>query len=195
MPLMNQAIDVRVQTNLDGSRTEYEYFDTSEHTLVPLFRDLFENHFSEFRFGPHVQGSVFEIELSRKPEKISMLDGYLTVDTGAWHFHICIGEHKGTKKNPCPPELSAIRRCAKAALFRILDPEGRPRSWGLDFTNGAGEEMLTIWLPNPWIAPGGGFDLAHPDWSRLALYSELRERLIGERGPESHDATPPNFQH
>ena len=24
-----------------------------------------------------------------------MLDGYLTVDTGAWHFHLCVNDHRG----------------------------------------------------------------------------------------------------
>ena len=34
-----------------------------------------------------------------------MLDGYLTVDLGTWHFHLCIGEHRATTAAPLPDGL------------------------------------------------------------------------------------------
>jgi len=69
--------------------------EPSEETLLTLFKDLFENHWEHIYFGSLIQGAVFEIKATAPPQKIGLLDGYLTVDFGAWHFHICIGEHKG----------------------------------------------------------------------------------------------------
>ena len=40
-------------------------------------------------------------------------DGYLTIDLGAWHFHLCVGPHSGSPS----PELREKRPVAKAAFF------------------------------------------------------------------------------
>jgi len=38
--------------NLDGSKLEYEYMDSSAEKMEKLFRDLYENYWNKLRFGP-----------------------------------------------------------------------------------------------------------------------------------------------
>jgi hypothetical protein len=58
--------------------------------------------------------------------------------------------------------------------------------------NGRGEQMLTVFFPNPWIDPARQRYVAEPDWSRLELWMRLRERFAGIPGepPPAH-AEPP----
>src|SRR6185369_656729 len=72
--------------NLDGSTTEYTDITLLPGRLERLLRELFERHWREIVFGPCIQGAVFEIQLTEPPKKLAMLDGYLTVDVGPWHF-------------------------------------------------------------------------------------------------------------
>ena len=108
-----------------------------------------------------------------------MSDGYLTVDLGAWHFHLCVGPHKGSSAE----ELRRMRPVAKAAFFERRGKGcGGGRSWGIRLWNGYGEQMTTVFLPNPSV----GDDLQMlktPDWSRLTLHDQLRERFLGEPAP------------
>lgn len=163
-----------IEKNIDGSSTEYDFVAPSQDILEKLFRELFERHWKEITFGSCVQGAVFEIKLSEPAKKISSRDGYLTVDTGPWHFHLCIGEHKGTQARPTPPELAKHRRATKAAFFRDVDLAcGLPRSWGFRLWNGKGEQMITIFFPNPYYNEKS--ERQEPDWSKLALWERLRK--------------------
>ena len=102
---MTQA---QVVHNLDGSTTEYTDIPLTPGRLERLLRELFVEHWQEIVFGLCIQGAVFEIRLTESPRKISMFDGYLTVDTGAWHMHLCIdgirgaitGDHSSTPNFP-----------------------------------------------------------------------------------------------
>ena len=93
-----------------------------EETLLALCRDLFENHWRDIVFGTLIQGAVFECKATAAPTKISLYDGYLTVDFGAWHFHVCIGAHKGSANDPVDPELARIRRTGRAELDEHAAP-------------------------------------------------------------------------
>ena len=88
-------------TEPDGRVTELFDLPPDEATLLRLFKLLFEEHASEIIFGPCIQGAVFEIHVDQ-PAELTMLDGYLTVDLGTWHFHLCIGEHRATTGSPLP---------------------------------------------------------------------------------------------
>jgi hypothetical protein len=88
-------------------------------------------------------------------------------DFGAWHFHICIGEHKGSKNKPVDPELARHRRTARAEFYRRLNPDGTVGSWGFRLFNGKDENQIYIFLPNPFLSDDMRF-LKQPDWSRLA---------------------------
>jgi hypothetical protein len=51
-------------------------------------------------------------------------------------------------------------------------------SWSLQLYNGAGEQQLCVLLPNPFLHPETE-KVTEPDWSRLALWNELRSRWLG----------------
>lgn len=146
-------------------------------TLRGLLTEVFAEHWQAVRFGILIQGAVFEIAAPNAPHKVSMLDGYLTVDFGAWHFHLCIGEHRGTAENPVSSGLAIHRRTARAELYRMVSGDA-PTSWGLRLYNGAGEQQLTVMLPNPFLSHDMGL-LAEPQWEQLALWDRLRHRYLG----------------
>jgi hypothetical protein len=167
-----------VDQHLDGTSTEYFEVEASEATLQAVLRELFETHWAEVIFGPCIQGAVFEGRFTQAP-RLSLLDGYLTVQvegSEAWHFHLCIGSHRGTESLPTPPEMAAWRRCGRAAFFRGLDRDGRAGSWGFRMWNGRHEQMITIFFPNPWLDPARSRYVATPDWRRLDLWMAMRER-------------------
>lgn len=182
------------QANLDGTRTEYFDVECSEQALAALLREMFETHWRDVIFGPCIEGAVFEGRFAEKPT-ISLLDGYATVQVGgseSWHFHLCIGPHRGSSSMPTPPELAEWRRCARAAFFRNLDRAGRASSWGVRLWNGRDEQMLTVFFPNPWIDPARQRYVVEPAWSRLELWMTLRARFTGIPGePPPADAKPP----
>ena len=148
--------------------------EPSAALLERLLRDLFENHWRTITFGPLIQGSAWEIQAEAPPRRIGMLDGYLTVDLGQWHFHLCIGEHRGgafeshAARARAPPPHQA-----RGALPPRQCRRGAPDSWGLRLLNGHDEQQLTVLLPNPFLGDHHEY-LSAPDWSRL--------RRAGRRG-------------
>lgn len=162
-----------------------------EPTLLAVLRDVFGNHWAAIRFGILIQGAVLEIRASGPPH-IGMMDGYVTVDLGASHFHVCIGEHHGDPAQPVAPELARHRRCHRAELYRVLY-EGAPVAWGLRMFNGADEQQLTVMLPNPFLDDDQQ-PLRIPDWDRLACWDELRATYLA-LGPDPLDRTAPRFHH
>ena len=112
---------------------------TDEATLLRLLEEVFA-HWETVQFGPIVQGAAYEIRAPRAP-RITMLDGYATLDFRDWHMHLCIGEHRGRRANPTDAGLARHRRTARAEFFRTLSPEdGAPTSWGFRMFNGACEQ-------------------------------------------------------
>ena len=158
--------------NLDGSTTEYSDIPLTPGRLEQLLRELFVEHWREIVFGPCIQGAVFEIRLTEPPRKIAMFDGYLTVDTGAWHLHLCIDEHKDAPS----PEIIRQRQTSRAAFFQESRADSCVRgTWGLRLWNGLGEQMLTVFFPNPYLTDDQRFQ-KEPDWNRLALWKQLRQK-------------------
>jgi hypothetical protein len=160
-----------VEPNPDGHSIEYTYLSTEPDLLIRLLTDLFENHWSEIFFGPCIQGAVFEYRAQARP-RISLLDGYMTIDFGDWHCHLCIGPHEGSPRNPTPPEIAAWRRASKAGFFRHLNQENAPTSWGIRLWNGRDEQMITFFLPNPYYDEQ--MHRQKPDWGKLELWNRLR---------------------
>ena len=97
----------------DGSTTEYFDAPVAGDHVERLMREVFTDHWAHVTVGPIIEGSAWEIQFSAQP-KVTMLDGYLTVDPGSWHFHLCVNDHRGAPT----PELARIRRVARAAFFR-----------------------------------------------------------------------------
>ncbi len=175
---MTTAARGRIVEDPGAGRLELFALDTSEASLLALLRDLFETNWAQIQFGTLIQGAVFEIQAEGPPKRLSMLDGYVTIDFGTWHFHVCIGEHKGTKRKPVSAELARHRRTGRAELYRRLDDDDHPVGWGLQLLNGEEEQQLTVFLPNPFLGDDGKI-VREADWSRLALWDDLRKRHLG----------------
>jgi len=164
----------------DESLTAYSYFTPSEPVMRELVEELFVKHWKHIVVGPCVDGAVFEIQFVQQPE-IRISDGYLTVDLGSWHFRLCIGAHKGTSSE----QLCRMRPVNRIALFERRGKGcGGGRSWGLRLWNGYGEQMTTVFLPNPRLTDDMQW-LKTPDWSRLELYYNLRQKFLGDPMPEN----------
>lgn len=159
-----------------------ETFDlpTDPDVLFGLLEDIFTNHWSRIVFGSLIQGAVFEIRVTEAPKRISLFDGYLTVDFGHWHFHVCIGPHRGHPSQPVAADLAAYRRTKRAEFYRILNSDRQSaRSWGLRLFNGNDEQQITIFFPNPFLSEDGNTVMKSPDWSRLSMWDGFRQRYLG----------------
>ncbi|PYM20556.1 MAG: hypothetical protein DMD78_21240 [Candidatus Rokuibacteriota bacterium] len=157
----------------DGSLTEYSDVSVAGDTVERLLIEVFGEHWAAISAGPIIDGAAYEIRFTAPP-KLSMLDGYLTVDPGPWHFHLCVNDHRGA----ATPELARVRRVARAAFFRTDGGSCVPGAWGLRLWNGRGEQMITVYFPNPWLDD----DLERvrePRWERTALWEDLRARYAG----------------
>jgi hypothetical protein len=177
----------------DGATVDIFSLPTDEANLEQLLRDLFEKHWQAITVGPLIQGAAWEMRAPYAPTYVGMLDGYLTVAFGASHLHLCIEPTRGPRHDPTPPALARQRQTARAELYRRLDRSGAPASWGLRLFNGAGEQQLTILLPNPFLTAEGDKLAPAPDWSRLALWDQLRARWTGSPGPDPVDRSGVRF--
>jgi hypothetical protein len=107
---------------------------------------------------------------------VTLSAGYLTVDTGEYHFHLHIGVPEGAWINQrfgagATAERSP-ERCSSAKHAR-----GKgclPGSWGFRMWNGIGEQMITIYFPNPYYDKQGM--LKEPQLDRLRLWEGLRDQ-------------------
>jgi hypothetical protein len=148
---------------------------------------VFTDHWEHIFFGVLVQGAAWEVAAPNAPKKISMYDGYVTVNFGRWHFHLCIGDHTASG-----PELGALRRCARARFYRNVS-SGTPTSRGIRMFNGGGEQLMTVMLPNPFLDDLQNI-LPAPDFDRLAAWDALRQKYLGIN-PDPLDRTGKGFAH
>ena len=166
-----------------GQSIEYEDFPCSIDVTGPLLHTLFQEHWREVEIGHVVEGSVLELEFKQPPKIFVVYDGYLTVVTEGWHLHLCVEEHQGGPLCKTPSALRRQRLIQRAALYRQRNERGQPCSWGIQFWNGAGEKMMTLFLPNPFLGEGDDFlPQGRPLQDKLKLYDELRSiYVLGER--------------
>lgn len=164
-----------------------------EEFLEAFLRDLFEHHWQGIRFGPMIQGAAYEWKCPGPPRRISLYDGYLTVMFGnGGHFHLCIGENRGSESNPTPPELRAHRRPSRAQIFRSYDSDAKPLMWGFEMWNGKGENGLSVFFPSPFLEDDDSLPDT-PDFSRLAAWRSIARRWLG-REPETIDEQGTGFR-
>ncbi|MBN3961957.1 (2Fe-2S) ferredoxin domain-containing protein [Nostoc sp. NMS8] len=157
---------------------EYEYFDSSTDVLSSLLYTLFQQNWQQVGVGHIVQGGVLELEFNAPPKICILYDGYLTVVTEGWHLHLCIEANLGGPHCKTPLELRQQRQVNRAAFYRRFNAEGIPRSWGIDFWNGADENLMTIFLPNPYVEGENLLPEGKPNLSKLAFYEELRDIYV-----------------
>src|SRR5436190_1586157 len=142
---MQQADDGALVHEADGSVTRYHDVPVAGDTVARLLTALFSKHWGDITFGPIIEGSAWEIRLRDAPT-LTVRDGYLTVDTGAWHFHLCVDDHRAHGN----ADLARVRRVARAAFFRTDGGTCVPTSWGLRLWNGRSEQMITVFFPSPF---------------------------------------------
>jgi hypothetical protein len=186
-------MEPEIDVSPTGGRTEVWQLPTDEGYLYRLLEDVFRTHWRSIVFGPLIQGAAYEFRCPCAPKSIELVDGYLTVHFGGTHFHLCIGENKGSAANPTPPDLRAHRRPSRAEFFRGLDRAAAPVTWGFRMTNGKGEQQITIFFPNPFLTDDDGIAEA-PDWSRLAVWDDMARRYL-ERQPDPRDRSGAGFRH
>lgn len=173
-------------TTESGGREQRWPVPADEGSLLRLIELVFEEYWNDVWFGIIVEGAAWEVAAPNAPKRISMYDGYVTVDFGRWHFHLCIGEHTASG-----PELGRIRRCSRAELYRSLGADGAPRSWGVRVFNGRDEQMMTVLLPNPFLTRTQQIR-EEPDFSQLELWDRLR-KLYLNAGPDETDRRGDGF--
>jgi len=162
-----------IERDLGGTTTEYYEVDVRGDRVERLLTELFTEHWARLTVGPLIEGAAYEIQFGSAP-KVTMLDGYLTIDTGAWHFHLCVNDHRGTPS----VELARIRRVARAAFFRTEGGSCAPTVWGLRLWNGRAEQMITVLFPSPHFDESWQ-RLPEPRWEKTELWQELRRRYTG----------------
>lgn len=178
----------RVEEQRGGGVRHVWDLPTDEATLLALVTDIFEKYWENIHFGVLVEGGAWEVAAPNAPERISMYDGYVTVDFGRWHFHLCIGEHTASG-----PELGRIRRAAEATMYRRVGKDGAPTSWAVELRNGEGTQIMTVMLPNPSLSDTQQI-LDEPDFDRLAAWDQLRATYLGLE-PDPLDRSGRGFRH
>jgi hypothetical protein len=159
-----------VERDADGAVTEYDDVAVDGDHVQRLLTEIFTEHWRHVFAGTVIEGAAYEIRFTAPPA-VSMLDGYLTVDLGPWHFHLCVNDHQGAPT----PERARRRRVARAAFFRTDGGSCVPGSWGLRLWNGHGEQMITVFFPNPWLDDTDE-RVREPRWEKTALWEDLRAR-------------------
>ena len=171
-------VTTSVTREADGSVTRYDEVAVADDTVARLLTEIFSQHWADITFGPIIEGSAWEVRLTTAPT-LTMRDGYLTVDTGAWHFHLCVDDHRAGGD----AELARTRRVARAAFFRTDGGSCVPTSWGLRLWNGRGEQMITVFFPSPFYDHATDARRREPDWSQTALWDALRARWTASPAP------------
>jgi hypothetical protein len=183
----------QIQTLEGGQRALQTWALPIEEAFLEEFLTyIFENYWDQIVFGPLIQGAAYEFTCPCKPERIRLFDGYLTVTFGGPHFHLCIGENRGSPRNPTPEDLKRRRRPSKASIFRRLDEAGAPISWGFEMENGAGEPMISIFFASPFLSAGDRVT-REPLWERLAMWRDIAKRYLG-REPEAFDESGKGYR-
>lgn len=167
---MSETAPTAIEHEADGTSTEYYDIPVRGDHVERLLTEIFTQHWTRVTVGPIVAGAAWEIRFASKPE-LSVMDGYLTVDTGLWHFHLCVNDTRGGGR----PEVARARRVARTAFFRSIGGTCVAESYGLRLWNGRDEQMVTVFFPNPYY-DDESHPLRQPDWTRTALWEDLRAR-------------------
>jgi hypothetical protein len=133
-----------------------------------ILAELFGLHWHAIRFGILGGGVEWEIRAAQPARLIPLNDGTVTLHFGGWHMHLRVADRPGLDRTD-PERVHAV------VFFRLLDEERSPTEWGLAFVNGRGEQQISVFLPNP-LRGEDDRPLPRPDWTRLALWNQLRRR-------------------
>ncbi|MCJ2543031.1 (2Fe-2S) ferredoxin domain-containing protein [Thermostichus vulcanus] len=179
------------EASANGWTLAYEGIPTHIDSLGPLLYNLVQEHWADVQLGHVVEGGVLELSFKAPPALCVLYDGYLTVATETWHLHLCLEEHQGGPHNKTPPELRKKRLVSRAALYQRLNPDGKPRMWGIQFWNGAGESLMQIFLPSPFLGSDEDYlPEGKADYQKLSLYEEIRQIYVEGKKRIPYDDNP-----
>lgn len=168
-----------VVENVDGTKSEYTYFDAKDVDVEAMLTEIYEKYWEQVTTTYVIQGAVFEL-FAKKPKKVGVLDGYLTVDTGDWHLHLCVGHNRANRASKeHKAKLQEIRQVKKGAFIHQTNGTCTPESWSLRLWNGNDEQMINIIFPNPYLTEDLKPQRKNPDWSKLDMWKELRKKYLG----------------
>ena len=189
---MNGAIPKQTNRGPDGKAEDIWALPNDEEFLCRLFTDLFGNYYDKLCWGPLLTGAAYELKAPGKPKKIESSDGFLTVHWGdKGHFHLCIGVIRIPPDRANAAEMIAHRRPGRVELFRGLDRDDLPNTWGLRMFNGKDEPQITVFFPNPYVTKDDEVTNA-ADWSRIEVWEELLPRYTGN-APDGLDRQSQGF--
>ncbi|WFR74150.1 hypothetical protein P9209_12670 [Prescottella defluvii] len=104
-----------------GGREQRWPIPVDEDSLLKLIHILFVEHWDDIWFGIIMEGAAWEVAAPNAPTRISMFDGYATIDFGRWHFHLCIGEH-----NDSGPSSEGFGGAPAPSCIAASVPTARP---------------------------------------------------------------------
>jgi hypothetical protein len=160
--------------------------------LERFLTDVFGTYWDRIVFGPLVEGASYEMQCPCAPTRTDLSNGYLTIWFGGTHFHLCIGDvHSADPARPTTEEWRRERKPAVARLFRMIDSDGAPSSWGFEMRNGRDDSQLAIFFENPFLSRDDGIE-DEPHWERLAMWRDISARYLG-RPPEAYDESGKGF--
>ena len=165
---------------------------TEESFLEEFLTYVFTNYWDSVVFGPIIEGAAYELTCPSPPTTCRLIDGYLTISFGGPHFHLCIGENNGPPRDPTPEDLKQHRKPSTARIFRRLDKEGAPISWGFEMWNGHQEPMISIFFASPFLEAGDRLN-KEPKWQNLAMWRDIAARYLG-RSPEAFDESGKGYR-
>lgn len=187
------ASEPKTTTLGDGARA-LQTWDTpvDEAFLEEFLTYIFTRYWDKIVFGPMIEGAAYELTCPRAPTTCRVFDGYLTIAFDGPHFHLCIGENNGPANNPTPDDLKRRRKPSKARIFRRLDNDGAPISWGFEMWNGANEPMISIFFASPFLEAGDKV-IKEPKWENLAMWRDISKRYLG-RSAEAFDESGKGYR-
>lgn len=148
---------------------------------------IFTNYWEQVIFGPDIPGAGYEMTCPQAPTFIDYSNGYLTMNFGEQHFHICLGTgghpYEGEKRNRLP---------GRAVIFRRLDAVGAPISWGFEMWNQASHSMITVYFANPYADRGDKL-IIPAQYERLEMWKDISQRYLG-RENDPFDASGKGYQ-
>jgi hypothetical protein len=166
---------------------------TDQAFLTDFLIHVFKTYWADITWGPLIDGASFELLCPCAPTETSFSNGYLTIGFDGSHFHMCLGPGATPPATDEARAGLARRMPSQARIFRQLDREGAPVSWGFEMKNGAAEPMLTIFFASPFVTRATILE-KHPKWERLAMWRDISQRYL-RRSPEAFDESGAGYTH
>ena len=125
--------------------------------LEKLIRDLVSAEGMLWVIG----GEVVSENLNTGMKEPEFNNGYATVESESWHFHLKMDSVEGIQ-------------------FVEAEDHGIPYLYYVRFSNAAGDTLLRCYFPNPYLDENEQPTDFQPE--RLRFFEEYRDRYVGQEG-------------